>query len=78
MKLNAIKYSIVESWLLDCDQNEIDQRQHGFTISSQVTSEERVALISNALGTRMWCDIDSEYVKEDDYLPILYDSTHSI
>lgn len=78
MTFDSVKYSVVESWFLDLDHNEIDHRQHGFAFLSHITDEERVALISNTLGTRMWCDIDSEYVNKDEFLPCLYDNAYII
>jgi len=73
-----LKYSEVLSWLLDFDGNEIDERYHGFIIPSVISSQQRVLYISDILGTRMWCNIDTEYIDECDFDSECYDSTHAL
>jgi hypothetical protein len=65
---------MVNSWLLDFDGNEIDQRKHGFIITQELKPEDRIVLISNKLGTRMWCDIDTEYIDIEDFELTDFDS----
>ena len=71
-------YSVVMSWILDFNDNEIDERTHGFIINSCITSEQRIAAISDALGTRMWCDIDSEYIDASDFDSDSYDTSEEL
>ena len=70
------RYSEVHSWLLDFEGNEIDERTHGFVFASDAAVAQRVALISDTLGLRMWCDIDSEYIDASEFDSDYYDSTH--
>ena len=58
---------MVHSWLLDFDGNEIDERQHGLIFTQELTPEDRIAIISNKLGARMWCDINAECVDIEDF-----------
>lgn len=69
-------YSAVMSWTLDFDGNEIDERTHGFVFASDAALPQRVALISDTLGLRIWCDIDSEYIDNSEFDSGCYDSTH--
>ena len=69
-----LKFSMVNSWLLDFDGNEIDERQHGFIITQELKPEDRFVLISNKLGTRMWCDINTEYVDIEGFELTYFDS----
>ena len=84
MTISAVKsnriadpmYSEVFSWMIDFEGNEVDERTHGFVINSRLTTEQRAIMISDVLGARMWCDIDTEYIDEDDFDSDCYDSTH--
>ncbi|MCT0227182.1 hypothetical protein KQ300_03090 [Synechococcus sp. CS-1331] len=62
--------------MLDFDDNEVDERTHGFVFNSRLTTEQRAIMISDVLGTRMWCDIDTEYIDEGDFDSGCYNSTH--
>ena len=72
------RYSGVMSWMLDFDGNEIDERTHGFIFNSCITSEQRISRVSDALGTRMWCDIESEYIDPADFDSNSYDSSEEL
>ena len=62
--------------MLDFNGAEVDERTHGFVFNSRLTTEQRAIMISDVLGTRMWCNIDNEYIDEDDFDSDCYDSTH--
>jgi len=70
------RFSAVASWLLDFEGKEIDERTHCFVLASDAAVAQRVALISDTLGLRMWCDIDSEYIDDSEFDSGCYDSTH--
>ena len=69
-------YSEILSWRLDFDGDEVDERTHGFVCNSHLTPEQRATMISDTLGARMWCDIGTEYIDEDEFDSDCYDSAH--
>ena len=75
---SAPRYSVVTSWLLDLHGYEIDERTHGFVFSSKISASERTTLISDKLGSRMWCDLDTDFIEPEDFEPDLYDTVHIV
>ena len=70
------RYSHVLSWLIDLNDDPLDECEHGFVLPAGISSEQRIREISDALGARMWCDIDGEYIEPEDFDPDSYHSTH--
>ena len=75
---SAPRHSVVASWLLDLDGCEIDERTHGFIFCSKISPSDRIELISNQLGSRMWCDLDTAFINPEDFEPDLYDTVHFV
>lgn len=75
---SARRHSVVSSWLLDLDGCEIDERTHGFIFFSKISPSDRTELISEQLGSRMWCDLDTAFINPEDFEPDLYDTVHFV
>ncbi len=74
----ATRYSVVISWLLNLHGCETDERTHGFIFPSKISSSGRTALISEKLGSRMWCDMDAAFIEPEDFEPDFYDTVHCV
>ena len=72
------RYCHVQSWILDFNGQEIDVRSHGFIVPIGITYNRRIKSISDALGMRMWCDVDGDYISQEDFDLHEFDSITTI